>query len=915
MLTVKSVRSPEEKVSLFASADPTQDSWIVSDLQSKWHLQREWLKERGVLEQASVVRAGELWKQFAFQLRPDIRLLSMELAQTLIWNLVEPKKLPWLRSPQSVTVILKQMQMWVSVFANPGYKDLMAEWFAANPESYVRWGHWFELCSELWESFQEQNLMLAPWLPGFLLSEDLARLQWDKRLVFDLGSQVSQVEGQLIQQLSRSLDVTVIYPEAPWISLMPDTLKPYTDLLPKKYSGDPNWQPPLTDHISFGRFSTQLAEVKDAVAQVRRWLEAGVDASAIALVLPDVEDAWPVIKMYLDHEGIPINKTETSKLGGFVDMSRWIAILRTRLKKVKTSDLEVSLFATTKPPRLSVSEFRRLFSNVYDERDLQRAEGLFAGGELANPKGDATAGAKFVLRDFLAWALGFWPDGSSDRLESLFGVIGQEVPDELLLPADQWLNYLEGLLARREVTLRPADESGVWCVSLSSAHWLPLTHAVFMNLNEGSLRSVERSPVSPMDAQKILQDTGFALGPADNLQMEFELIWFLQKPWRDLRLTFASSDFQGNVLTPSRLWLWAGFLNGQFKKDPESPEPSRWDEIQHLPMAEWFKVKKLPAAREEGLSAALDRDRDGLMNSWGRVPELAFSASSLTDFWKCPFIFAAKKRFKQSDDPALDLDMDYMSRGSLLHAVLELLTEEPMRFERSDEDVLAVIERAREIKQIQIGDDRLWPAIRSQHLRLAKMFLAVEQEWRSKHPATTTVAREAEIAGFWDRESGGPTKSESAIRFRGRLDRVDRDGEGRYALIDYKGSAAELTSWKSWLENRQVQMPFYAMLLEGGFSELPPGEVAAANFYVVRDQNRSRGFFVKDDTAGLYDPNEKRQNYITPEQKKELFANLRAEINTAVGAITDGRLNPLPKNFKVCDQCGWRKQCRAPHLN
>src|SRR5690606_42072257 len=68
-------------------------------------------------------------------------------------------------------------------------------------------------------------------------------------------------------------------------------------------------------------------------------------------------------------------------------------------------------------------------------------------------------------------------------------------------------------------------------------------------------------------------------------------------------------------------------------------------------------------------------------------------------------------------------------------------------------------------------------------------------------------------------------------------------------LIDYKGSAAELTSWKSWLENRQVQMPLYALLLEGGFSELPPGEVVAANFYVVRDRDRGRGYFVKEDRS------------------------------------------------------------------
>ncbi len=908
MLQVQRVRDTQEKSNLFGQADPARDCWIVSDLQSKWHLQREWLAQYGALEQTSVLRAGELWKHFAFQVRPDLRLLSMELAQTLIWNMVEPKRLPWLRSPQSVGVILKQMQMWVSVFGNEGYKELMAEWFTANPDAYVRWGHWFELCSELWESFHEKNLILAPWLPGVLLNEDLSALKWEKNLIFDLGAQISLVEGQLVQQLAQHFDITVLYPEAPWLALMPETLRPYRDLLEEPYAGDSQWQPPVGGHLAFGRFSTQLAEVKDAVAQVRIWLDAGVPASAIGLVLPDVEDAWPVLKMYFDQEGIPVNKTETSKLGGFTDMSRWIAILRTRLKRVKSADLEMSLFVSASAPGMPVHEFRRLFSNVYDERDLERAESLFARGEV-----DSTQPLR--LPDFLAWALGFWPGTASDRLESLFGVIGQEVPDELELPADQWLNYVEGLLARREVSLKAANEKGVWCISLSSAHWLPLTHAVFMNLNEGSMRNVERSPVSPLDAGRILQDTGFALGSNDNQQMEFELIWFLQREWSELRLTFAASDFQGGVLTPSRLWLWAAILNDQFKKEPEAPRSTRWDEIQHLRLKNWMEFTKLPVDRIEDLDSALARERDGLVSTFAKSAELSFSASSLTDYWKCPFIFAAKKRFRQADDPALDLDMDPMSRGSLLHAILEALTVEPVRFDYTDNELSECIEKVRAEKKILLGDERLWPAIRNQHLRFVKMFLSVEKDWRERFPHTKTVGREVEVEGYWDVGLGGPVAEPTAIRFRGRLDRVDADSQGRYALIDYKASARELTSWKSWLENRQVQMPFYAMLLESGFAKLPPAEVTAANFYVVRDQDRGRGFFVKDASAELYSCEDRRQNYITPEQKQELFAQLKSELSTAIVEITAGRLNPNPKNFKACDPCSWRKQCRAPHLN
>ena len=42
MLKILKCSQPEEKRELFASADPLRDSWVVSDLQSKWHLQRQW---------------------------------------------------------------------------------------------------------------------------------------------------------------------------------------------------------------------------------------------------------------------------------------------------------------------------------------------------------------------------------------------------------------------------------------------------------------------------------------------------------------------------------------------------------------------------------------------------------------------------------------------------------------------------------------------------------------------------------------------------------------------------------------------------------------------------------------------------------------------------------------------------------
>jgi RecB family exonuclease len=897
MLSVLRCSKPEQKQEIFAGATPQTDSWVVSDLQSKWHVQRRWLDQCGALEQTAVVRATELWRQLAFQLRPDLQIISQELAQTLIWNWLEPRKLPWARTPQSVTVVQKQMQMWVSVFAHPEYKTVMAEWFSSNEQAVARWGHWYVLCSELWEWFGERNWILKEWLPGLLLNFDLESTVWPRRLIFDLGAQVTQVEGQLIHQLSRHLDITVIYPEADWLALMPETLRPYEPLLGSPYKGRSDWQPEANENLSFGRFTTQLAEVKDAVARVRAWLDSGVKPQQIAVVAPDIEGYWPALRMYFEQEGIPVNKPVTTKVGGFLEMNRWLSSLRTALGKLKTPDLEMALFGLTERPRLPVAEFRRLFTHIYGDDDLRRAEKLFESRET--PKGEC------ALKDFLIWALTQWPGGGNiERFEKLLGIIGQEVPMGLKLPPGEWLSYFEGLLARREETLEKGIEGGVWCLSLSSAHWLPVTHGVLLNLNEAALRSVERSPVSPSDAQMVLQDTGFALGSTERQQLEFELIWFLQRPWQELRLTFAAHDFQGAVLTPSRLWMWSAFTNGQFKKRAEAPLSTRWDERQRVPVAE-----------SEGLKLGLLRDRDSSHSTWTRTKDNSFSASRLERYWECPFLFAVQKRLRLSDEPALDLDLDRRTRGRLLHAILEKLTVEPMRFDWSEAELTDVIQQCRAEIDAVVADERLWPALVAQHLRLARMFLSFEKEWRLKFPNTQTVARELAVEGFWDTASGEPTKTETPVKFSGRLDRVDQDSKGRYAVVDYKGSAANNRSWMSWLDNASVQLPFYSMLVEEGFTTLPADEVAAAHYYVVKDGERGKGFSVKDDSAELYELSSRSRSGIAPEKKSELFAQMKKQITGALEGISEGRLNPSPRDLKACTTCSWRRQCRAPHLN
>lgn len=897
MLEVLRINSPDEKRRLFLDVDPNRETWIVSDLQSKWHLQKDLIERHGVLEQTSVLRATELWQKLAFQIEPDLQPLSVELAQTLFWNWIQEMNLPWARSPHAVPVVLNQMRMWMTLFSDPRHEEIMAQWFEDNQEAYVRWGHWFELCSALWRRCQENNYVMVAWLPAVLLSSDLEKLKWKESLTFDLGPQITQVEGLLIRELSRHMDVKVIFPEAPWLGLMRNTLRPYEVFLAAQ--GDLNWQPSVSETISFGRFSTQLAELKDAVAQTREWLDRGISPQSIAIVAPDIEEYWPALRLYLKEEGIPFAKPTVAKLGGFLETAQWLSNLRTAMHKIKSNDLEVHLFAHQEKPRLSFDEFKVLFSHIYDASDLKRAADLFSSDM------EFKRSTLLTVHEFLAWALSQWDaEAGRERLNAILQVMGKEVPRTLQLNSDQWLSYLEGILARREIQLEGGNNGGIWCVSLSSADWLPVTHAIFLNLNEGALRSQEPSPISAGEAQKIFTDTGYAVGTNDRQELEFEFLWFLQKKWSALRLCFSATDFQGTVLTPSKLWMWAGFVSGQLKKEAEAPRRTRWDEIQALPLETLGEYRKWPAVRVHQLNAALNRDMDITVNSWGQVSIERLSASALERYWNCPFQYAAERQLKLNDDPALDLDMDRRTRGVLLHAMLEKLGAEPFRTEWTDEELVNLIENVRETEKIRIGEERLWPVILAQHLRLGKRFLEMEKHWRSRFPETRTVGREVLFETMW-----------GEVLMSGRLDRVDADEEGRYAVIDYKGSAANLRNWKTWMANHDIQLPLYSLLLEEGRTSLPAGKVMAANYYVVKDADRRKGFHLRDEGAKLYSSQDRHYNFISEAEKQELFQQLKSTIDQAIVEISSGSLNPKPEDLKACGVCSWRALCRSPHLN
>lgn len=969
MLKIHKCASPADKQLRREHLDPKTQAWIVSDLQSKWHLQEQLLQEKKVLEEQAVLRASEFWRKASVQILPSTRLLSAELAQSLFWNWVEPLQLPWMRTPSSLRVLLQQMRSWIGVFADPQGPEQMAAWFQENPESFVRWGQWFELSRVIWEKCVEHNVILPNWLPALLLHQDLSRLEIPKHLIFDLGVQMTPVEALLVQELGRHFDVDVIEPETVWSPSFHQPLYAYQVLegRGRPRAGDFDWSHLGRESLRFVRYSTRVAEVKAAVARVREWLEQGVPPARIAVIAPDIEEHWPLLSLYLEQEGIFTRKNKVARLHSFPVMTKWLAQLRIALSQLSTADLEASLFLAEDSPGLPFEEFRVLYSMLYGPEDLGRSEWLAERWRKPHFSDEP-----MTQEEFFASAVRFWRvgegrvdtvrgsrgatadlqvgdhsvrDGSADSrdggipapsaaaqaqsnaaaaqaqalLEKFTQFITQDVPRRLQLRPREWLNYWQGILSRIEIPLSEELADGIWCVSLSSTDWLDLSHGVFLNMSAASLRQLTQSPVRFSELEKLSQDLGYPVDSPDQQQSEFEFLWLAEKNWREFVCSFAQTDTEGAVLTPSRLWLWGASLHGEVPREAQMPGVTRWDELQKNSVAEIAKHKNWSADRVRAVEQALVRDEGHLRAEWGPLSQVKLSASSLEDYLTCPFIFAAKRVLKLSDHPVMDLDLDRMSRGKLMHALFARLMKEPVRFDWSDEDLKTLITEAAASEKIQIGEPGLWPATVRAHLQLARTLLEMEREWRQRFPETRTLQVEKDFICAWDLEAGRPVRAEVSanppITIQGRVDRIDGAGD-RYAVIDYKSSSNGLTNWGGWLKNDSLQMALYAQMVEEGFTDLPPGEVEAAHYMSVKQKVRAKGFFLKEAAGALFDPADFHYTSLATradvlEQRREL----NEKISQAIRQILAGEFHPEPKDGKTCSSCHWRRVCRNPELN
>ena len=554
------------------------------------------------------------------------------------------------------------------------------------------------------------------------------------------------------------------------------------------------------------------------------------------------------------------------------------------------------------------------------------------------------------FKDFIQWALSLLSLNEQKEISPYLYELDWLQSVSEALSFEKWLKVFENHFIRTEKVISTGKDRGVFILSLDGAMGLALKNIFVLGLSENNLTENQRTSLTWTDVESIKSKFGFNLPHTDNHRLTKQLQWFQLKQAREIIFSYSETDFSGQFQAPGFFWL-DGIVGENKGRDSSfqagtllSPLKTRWDEIMEynpglrIKNNEEFssvvfdeflvtepvvtgskgqtkglkKQKKLSLSDHlENLQEKLEMDKGGGEMEDLKIFSFSLSASSLEEYFKCPFRFFARNKLHLDKSPSLDIHIDPMTRGSLVHKLCEKVISDE-KFSLSQNEVEKLVEQTRQSMKMPIYNKEIWKFQKSFYVRLILKFMESERLWCEQYPLCRTYGVEEEIkTKIKITDEGFCFSDQGDISFKGYVDRIDCDGKGQFAVIDYKTSGADLVQFGSWLKKGQFQLLLYSLALADGVFDNKPKDVVAAFYFILKTVDRTKGFF--SDKASLdFLPSKRR----VPDSKiKNLFSETRELVGNLLRDIQKGKFYPNPRDYKTCENCQWNKICRAPHLN
>jgi RecB family exonuclease len=900
MLYCHIIKSPEQKTSLFSQWVEGDSHWIVNDLESKFWVQ-DFLQSQGapVIHSDRVLRASELWQKLLLLNDPSWQPLSSHFSEFVIEKWMEEilQGTPYRLSSKDRGRAYKTIGQLLPLIGHFQGEDIMTQWFADKDEARQRWQDWHEMGQALWLRFLEKKVVPQEWMKAVLVNEELATLgKWP--LIVDLGVQIDDVESELLLNLSRNHEVHIIIPESE------EGTEVYQNLIGRGQVQKHSWEM-TSPKSTCKKLPSMLAEVKEAVACVRSWLDEGLLPQQLAIVSPQIENYWPTLYEHGRVEGLPLNKNISTPLSQISVYQSWMSHLRLAARRLLQGDPEQVVFgALCESPEIAYRDFKSLFSNVYETEDLQRNP--VVERQIANQIDPAV---NLSLSAFLEQTIHWVPNSSLSAFAAVLEDLDPVFAMAEELRFSKWVEFFERYFARNERTLVAGDPQGVHVLPLMAAHNPNFKKVVMVGLSESHLLESFDTALHWSDIESIKINFGFSLPHADRHRLIDELEWFERKDLEEVVYTHGETDFAGQFQAPSLFWLQKAMTDQQ--TDLTSPRLTRWDQLaQNNPRADLPWSEETFVQCEQGIQ----RDRGDQPTQPVPYKDLRVSPSSFDNFFKCPFKFFASKALHLQEDPLLDLDIDPRSKGDLLHKICEVVVDQQL-WALTEAETADLVESCRKQKKLAVYTEAVWQFLKPFYVQATRAFIQFERQWRQEHPETETFAVEQLIETHIQLSEGSfQFNEEKGIPFRGVIDRIDRNSENQVVLIDYKSSTASLNQYKSWVKKGQIQLVLYSIALIEGVLGDENRDVVGAFYFALNQPERKLGFALSHASEGLL----KVKKTVPPEEWQNIIRETKALVFKMLQDLQDGTIEPSPNleiDEKLCEKCDWNQLCRYPSLN
>ena len=894
MLEYKWIKNSKEKVALLKNFDAELGLWLIPHSQIKYDLQNYYIRSQKNLIGDPFKTSTEFWQDILLQIHPELQIVNKKVMQVFIKKELQTKQEKWCHFPGSAHQVFDLLSHILPILSHIEGPELLSQWITTHITEQKR--KYFLEALKIWQKIDGQ-FITSSWIPSLLSHTSVKPLNLrQKKIIVDLGCHLLPTELEIFEQLSEKKHVMILVPHPSWNLKYPNELATYemATYFQKDQTASENLPFNTSQRVKTKRFASMLAEVKDATATIRHWIEQGTPPHQILICCPDTRVYWPILKEYLDFEGIPFNQVLTDPLSTLPDISRWLARIQVQIKSYADfHTLELAVFKDQKQQNfLPYQQFHHIYSQVLETSDYQRSKTVYQLIE----KNAISKKKEYDPLFFLAYTLKLWQPSSSLRsVEGLTHLLKTFIENTRPLPplkASYWLEVLEHLVSTTRLPVQNFLFQGISILDLSCSAFLPFQKVYIMGLSEQALKKTNLSLLSHLDVLSIRSQLGFSLDLTEKSTLEFQTDEILSEPQIDKVASFPETNFSGEVLTPSLLWL-----RSSQGKSLEKPSPTLWDTWKNQ------KTSKI-------LQKASGRQPADLPDCPNYQPS-CLSVSSLERYHTCPFIFYAENILQLKSTSPLDVDATALDKGLFLHKLLCDLTQEPFKPLRSDKELDEMIENY--LKQHYIV-----PAFKEEfkqvQIQTLQKFLEFENRWRENFPQTKTVFREEDIFIYIHPQTGvfSTTEQEGAILIKGRIDRLDQVGNA-LCLIDYKTSLYRQTSYKKWLDKGKFQLGLYALMLREGSLNIS-GEIASAVYFGVKELNRDKGFLLKEYNKLAYHIKPRSHSGIDRGQQEKLFKNFKEKITDIVSLIQQGFFPANPQDKKTCVKCPWRNVCQAPHL-